>query len=230
MSDKQTFVRPTPALCRERLKRKTINKRTGNPMSDSTVQRVFKALCFDETEDDPWQWLGSASQEYLPAHMKPIRAAFGDFFVQRFAASAWFSFVAIDPCRSLLPKTPTKAEEQKHAAMGKMGWRSRRSLRMSCNCKKVSTANSQTNGRLSVSWTPVFARGKVKIYLCSLDDAGPEKLSGGPLGNVCRMSYQACFGVCKRSSAGPHFRGSWCITKPLTSSALSTGASNGTSR
>ena len=112
MEHKRSLVRPTPALCRARLPRKTINKRTGNPISDRTVQRVFKALCFDETEDDPWQWLGSASQEYLPAHMKPIRAAFGELFLQRFAAGAWFSFVAIDPCRSLLPKTPTKAEER----------------------------------------------------------------------------------------------------------------------
>ena len=179
MEHKRSLVRPTPALCRARLPRKTINKRTGNPISDRTVQRVFEALCFDETENDPWQWLGSACQEYLPAHMKPIRAAFGELFLQRFAAGAWFSFVAIDPCRSLLPKTPTKAEEQKHAAMGKMGWRSKRSLRMACNCQKVSTANSQTSGSFSVSWTPVFARGNVKIYLCGLDDAGPEKLTDG---------------------------------------------------
>ena len=48
MEDKRSLVRPTPALCRARLPRKTINKRTGNPISDRTVQRVFKALCFDE--------------------------------------------------------------------------------------------------------------------------------------------------------------------------------------
>ena len=48
MGNKRSLVRPTPALCRARLPRKTINKRTGNPISDRTVQRVFKALCFDE--------------------------------------------------------------------------------------------------------------------------------------------------------------------------------------
>jgi hypothetical protein len=30
-----------------------------------------------------------------------------------------------------------------------------------------------------VSWTPVFARGKVKIYMCGLDDSGPDKLTDG---------------------------------------------------
>ena len=35
------------------------------------------------------------------------------------------------------------------------------------------------SGSFSVSGIPVFARGKVKIYLCGLDDAGPEKLTDG---------------------------------------------------
>ena len=122
MSDKSALVKPTPARCRARLPRLTINKRTGRPIADSTVQRFFKRLCFDKNEDDPWQWLGSSSQEYLTAAMKPQREAFAEEFLRSVAPSAWYSFVAIDPCKSLLPRCEAKTEEQKHAAMGKRGW------------------------------------------------------------------------------------------------------------
>ena len=128
-------------------------------------------------EDDPWQWLGSSSQEYLPAAMKPLRVAFAGAFLQRFSVQALATFVAIDPCRSLLPNHEIKSEEQKHAAMGKMGWRSKGALKKGTNCKASRTANSQASGSTSVAWTPIFARGKVKIYMCGVDDSGVEKLT-----------------------------------------------------
>ena len=176
MRDKQRLVRPTPARCRGHLPRKTINKSSGKPMSDSTAQRIFKARCYDEGEEDPWQWMGSSSQEYLPEGMKPLRASFAQAFLAMFNAVAWFWFVAIDPCRSLLPKNETKKQEQLHAAMGKMGWRSKKAIRQGINGAKVKTASTQASGSLSVPWTPVFARGKVKIYMCGLTDPS-EKLT-----------------------------------------------------
>ncbi len=95
-------------------------------------------------------------------------------------SSVGFGFVAIDPCRSLLPTTKTKSEEQKHAAMGTRKWMSKGSRRKGPNSKPVKTANSQTSGTTPVHWTPVFARGHVKIYLCGLDDDGPAKLTDSP--------------------------------------------------
>ena len=176
MQEKKNLVAPTPQRCRALLPKKTINKKTGRPMSDSTVQRVFKALCYDEDEDDPWQFLGSTAQEYLPAPMVPLRECFASTFLQLFSAAAWFSFVAIDPCRSLLPTSEVKSKDQKHAALGFKKWRSKRS-KGGANAKPVKFANSQISSTTPVHWTPVFARGKVKIYQCGLGDGGPDKLT-----------------------------------------------------
>ena len=176
MRDKEELVAPTPQRCRAHLPRKTVNKKTGRPMSDSTVQRVFKALCYDEDEDDPWQFLGSAAQEFLPAPMLPLRESFAGTFLNVFAANAWFGFVAIDPCRSLLPTSEVKSMEQKHAAMGKRKWRSKRS-KGGANASPIKFANTQMSSTLPVHWTPVFCRGKVRIYQCGLGDDGPDKLT-----------------------------------------------------
>ncbi len=54
MGTKAAIIRPTPARCRAILPRKTINKKSGLPMSDRTFQRIFTSRCYDETEDDPW--------------------------------------------------------------------------------------------------------------------------------------------------------------------------------
>ena len=177
MEDKKNLVAPTPQRCRAKLPRKTINKATRKPISNSTVRRVFKVLCYDEKEDDPWQYLGNSAQEYLPAVMIPMRESFAKTFLLAFKPVAWFGFVAIDPCRSLLPRTETKSEEQKHAAMGSRKWMSKGSRRKDPNTRPAKFANSQVSGTRSVNWTPVFARGRVKIYMCGLDDGGPEKLT-----------------------------------------------------
>ena len=42
--------------------KKTINKVTKKPISDSSIQRVFKTLCYDEREDDPWQYRNASQQ------------------------------------------------------------------------------------------------------------------------------------------------------------------------
>ena len=43
MEDKKNLVAPTPQRCRAKLPRKTINKATRKPISNSTVRREFKA-------------------------------------------------------------------------------------------------------------------------------------------------------------------------------------------
>ena len=177
MENKDALIRPTPAQCRARLPALTTNKKTKQAMSDKTVQRIFKSRCYDKNKDDPWQWLGSAAQEYLPESMKPSRAIFAKTFLEFFSAVAWLQFCAIDPCRSLLPKTRAKSEEQRHAAMGKMNWRSKKEIKTGKNLAGSRFAKSQVSGALSAHWTPVFARGKVKIYLCELDQSGVEKLT-----------------------------------------------------
>ena len=42
-------------------------------MSDYTVRKIFKSLCYDEEEDDPWIYLTCLSQDTLPSEMLPLR-------------------------------------------------------------------------------------------------------------------------------------------------------------
>ena len=56
MGLKKQLLAPTPERVRICMPRKTINKATKKPISDSSMQRVFKTLCYDEREDDPWQY------------------------------------------------------------------------------------------------------------------------------------------------------------------------------
>ncbi len=73
MESKAKLLKPTPARCRALLPKKTINKKTGQTMSDRTFQRIFTSRCYDERKDDPWCYLPGVQQDYLPDTMKPQR-------------------------------------------------------------------------------------------------------------------------------------------------------------
>ena len=66
--------------------------------------------------------------------------------------------------------------------MGKVKWRSTRSARKGPNMRAPATAKTQLHGNTRVDWTPVFARGKVTIYVVDSDEAArdtnlPQKLT-----------------------------------------------------
>ena len=65
MGLKKKLMAPTPERVRISMPRKTINKKTKQPISDKTMQRVFKALCYDEHKDDPWQFRNAPQQDAL---------------------------------------------------------------------------------------------------------------------------------------------------------------------
>ena len=77
MDLKRTLQRPTPRNVRARLPNLTKNPETGQHMDDKTIQAIFSTRCYDETEDDPWAWLGTLSQDFLPSEMKPKRVTCG---------------------------------------------------------------------------------------------------------------------------------------------------------
>ena len=114
---------PTPALVRAKLPRLTLNRDSGQPLSDDTFHRIFKTHCYDKDEDDPWQWLACPSQDYLPDFMKPLRVQCAEHITLHFSPGAWVSHVAIDPCSTLLPRTVARLEEQQVAAMGKVSYK-----------------------------------------------------------------------------------------------------------
>ena len=85
-----------------------------------------------------------------------------------------------NPCYSLLAKTQEKKEEQMIAAMGTHKWVSEKSKRKGSNLRAPATANSQASFSVRVDWTPVFARGKLRIYVVDPDKADafqPVKLA-----------------------------------------------------
>ena len=67
--------------------------------------------------------------------------------------------------------------------MGKMRWMSKGARRKGVNLRAPATATSQASYTTTVSWTPVFAHGRVKIYTCdarltAAAATAPRKLNG----------------------------------------------------
>ena len=171
METKRKRVKPTPGRVRAKLPRLCLNPETQTPASNWTIYKVFHTLCYDEWEDDPWVYMNSPSKDYLTDDMKRSRAMFAEHFLQHTHASAWRGHVAIDPCITVLPSTAAQTEDQQVAAMGKMKMMSPGSRFQGVNLRAPATAKTQGRAEDKVHWTPVFARGKVFVYVCDRDKA-----------------------------------------------------------
>lgn len=165
MGLKKELLAPTPERVRISMPRKTINKTTKKPISDSSIQRVFKTLCYDEDEDDPWQYRNAPQQDCLTQRDFPARVRTAQHVLHNVTKAAAWNFVAIDPCFSLLPRQQFKADQLKIAAMGNKKWMSKRSARKGSNLRAPSTAKTQKDACTIVPWTPVFARGRLKLVV-----------------------------------------------------------------
>ena len=165
MELKRQMVAPTPEKVRVCLPRKSINKATSKFISDDTIYRVFKSMCYDETEDDPWHYLPSVQQDCLTDEMKPKRVNTAKHVLTNITEGAAWNFVAIDPCLSLLPRKQSKADQLKVAAMGHSKWMSKKSKRKGFNLRAPRTAKTQKSDCDVVPWTPVFTRGRLKLVV-----------------------------------------------------------------
>ena len=89
---------------------------------------------------------------------------------------SWYSHLAFDPCYTLLAITQDMLEEQMIAAMGKKRWGSKGSARLEVNLRASATLKTQSNVHHStrVDWTPVFARGKILIYVVDAEAAATD--------------------------------------------------------
>jgi hypothetical protein len=135
-------------------------------MSDKVIREIFTTRCYDEREDDPWIYLRSPSQDALAEEMKPLRVTCCRWVARHLTSNSWYSQVAFDPCFSLLARTAAKQEELQVAAMGKSKWMSKKSARKGPNLRAPATARTQVSHyTLQVHWTPVFARGKVHVFV-----------------------------------------------------------------
>ena len=172
MELKRKLVAPTPRRVRARLPLLTRNPDSGEPMDKKTFHGVFKTQCYDITEDDPWQYLEDKSQDMLASALKPLRVRCAQHILDTNIANNWFNHVAIDPCYSLLPKHLERLEEQRVAAMGRRKWKSPGASRDGSNLRAPATAKTQGGSWVTrVDWTVVFARGKVRIFVCDPEEA-----------------------------------------------------------
>ena len=175
---------PTPRRVRQKLPGLTRNPVTGLPMDDKTIHTIFKTRCYDEHEDDPWQYLDSESQDVLAEELKPLRKTCAQWILDNIPQRHWLQHVAIDPCYKLLPKKQERLEELQVAAMGKKKWMSKGSARKGPNLRAPKTAKTQSGSQVTkVEWTPVFARGRLRIYVCDpelavADSRYPASLAG----------------------------------------------------
>ena len=180
---KRKILRPTPARVRAKVPRSALNAETGETASNWTIYNIFKTMCYDEAEDDPWQYLPTVTKDYLPEAMKPKRVAMAHHILDTMSAAACANHVAIDPCSSLLPKDPTRSEEQAVAALGSKRFMSAGCKYNGVNLRASKFATSQAGKSvLQLHWTPIFVRGVVRIYICdpgaaALDPKLPAKLN-----------------------------------------------------
>lgn len=170
MALKRKNIAPTPRRVRAKLPNKMTNPETGMPMDTKTVLRIFQTLCFDDDIADPWQYLPCLSQDILPEHLKPLRVAACRHILKTTNAKSWVNHVSIDPCYTLLPKSEAKLEQLQIKAMGKYKWQSGDSRRKGNNLRVPATAgHQQGSDSIRVDWTPIFARGKLKVYVCDAE-------------------------------------------------------------
>ena len=168
MELKKRRMKPSPSRVRAVIPRLTLNRETGKPISSEKIRCIFKSMCFDEKEDDPWQWLSCVSQDCLPEAALAHRVRCSTAIIEHVHPNALRNHVAIDPCSSLLPRTPVRLEEQQVAAMGKCKWTSGSSRRKGTNPRAPAYATKQAGPSvLQIHWTPVFARGAIHIHVCN---------------------------------------------------------------
>ena len=172
---KRQRLAPTPRRVRQKLPGLTRNPQTGKPMDDKTIHAIFKTRCYDDEEDDPWQYLHSPSQDVLAEELKPLRVRCARWILQNISQGQCAQHVAIDPCYKLLPKKQERMEEMQVAAMGKKKWMSEASARKGANLRAPKTAKTQMNSQVTkIEWMPVFARGRLRIYVCDPDLAAVD--------------------------------------------------------
>ena len=107
-----------------------------------------------------------------------------EYLLEHYPRGAWSNQASIDPCISVLPITKAQSDDQKVAAMGVKKMISPKSKYTGPNCRAPKTVKSQGRDDLKVHWTPVFALGKVYIYVCdggaaARDATLPARLNEG---------------------------------------------------
>ena len=108
-------------------------------MSDEKVRTIFRAMCYDTDEEDPWVYMSSLSQDFLPGGLRPLRVVCVNRILKHLLEGASSHQVAIDPCSTLLPKTLVRLQQMEVVAMSKNKWMSKGSARLGNNLRAAAS-------------------------------------------------------------------------------------------
>ena len=115
MDLKRKLVRPTPRNVKVRLTKQLKNpENPEQPMSRKTLNRIFQTLCYDETIDDPWQYLDCISQDVLPPSLLPLRVNKAKHILRNTNAHSWHGQLALSILRSLSAGSRTRGVWKHH--------------------------------------------------------------------------------------------------------------------
>ena len=195
-------------------------------MSDEKVCAIFRAMCYDTDEEDPWVYMSCLSQDFLPDGLKPLRVVCANHIPKHFLEGAWAHQVAIDPCSTLLPKTLERLQQMEVVVMSKNKWMSKGSARVGNNLRAAATATKQGGNDVhQVHWALVFAKGRLRIYVCDAEQAErnpllPDKLNDGEnLAKCVRTVLPRILEEMRDAYGWRTSPMSWCATRRHTWSA-----------
>ena len=104
MTNGKRPMQPSPARVRAVLPKLLVNPANDKRMSDWSIREIFKTRCYDEDENDPWDWLPAGAQAFLTPTDIEKRMQCAKYIVAIYPVGSWVNHVAIDPCSTLFPR------------------------------------------------------------------------------------------------------------------------------
>ena len=169
MALKAQGIEPTVAQVVARAPTASQNPATGTAFSERSILNVFRTCCYDVRPDDPWVHESPHKKTALSGDAQAARLRWATRIRRMKLAPAWFrrNVVWIDPCSSIIPKTPRAAFDQEQASKGSSKrWMSKGSKARSRNLRAPPYAGRQAQwGDLRMWWFMVLTRGKIRLHI-----------------------------------------------------------------
>jgi hypothetical protein len=188
MATKQRGHEPTYARSVADCPDATLNPKTGKPVSKKRVYDVFRADCFDEDAEFPWQHMPRYSKAALTEPMMEKRLEFARHVQSWGHTGLWFhnNVIWTDLCNSILARTEKKASSQALSRKGSRGWGSEGCELFSCNLKgKKEDIKQNSWDCIKIWWAPMLMRGKLHVEV--FDEGFPGETPEGAARLVARV-------------------------------------------
>ena len=165
-----------------------LNPETGEPVDKKLVYRLFREDCHGDDPEDRWDNRPRLSRTALEPLQVQKRLAFGKYMQTLGYTDAWYfkNLAWCDICNSILPRTQSKANQQKTARKGKKYWGSKAEQQYSHNLRgSKRVLKMRSSDTVRVWFVPILARGKLHIEV--LPDDFPGDVEEGMAAFVARV-------------------------------------------